>query len=59
LHKQMRHAMGKRVCFAGASPGDDEQWLTTTVLHSVSLFGVEGSEIRLGHCCPVRIANHN
>jgi len=33
--------MGKRVCLAGSGPRDDKQWLLTTVLHSVTLFGVE------------------
>ena len=47
----MRHAMGKRVCLPGPGPRDDKQWLITTVLHSVTLFGVECSEIRLGHWC--------
>ena len=42
--------MGKSVCFAGVSPRDDKQWLITTVLHSMSLFGVEPSQIIFGHC---------
>jgi hypothetical protein len=50
LHNQVRHAMGKRVCFAGASPRDDEQRLITTVLNGMSLFRVEPSKIILGHC---------
>src|SRR6516225_10769920 len=41
--------MGKRVCLAGPGPRDDKQGLVTTVLHSVTLFGVERSKIRLGH----------
>jgi hypothetical protein len=50
-HNQMRHAMGKRVCLAGTGPGDDKQWLISTVLHRVTLFGVEPSEIIVGHRC--------
>jgi hypothetical protein len=41
--------MGKRVCLAGSGPRDDKQWLITTVLNGATLFGVERSEIRLGH----------
>src|SRR5262249_25076879 len=40
-----------RVCLAGPGPRDDKQGLITTVLHSMMLFGVECSKIRLGHRC--------
>src|SRR5215469_4979747 len=43
--------MGKSICFSGPSPRDDKQGLITTVLHSMTLFGVECSKIRLGHRC--------
>jgi hypothetical protein len=45
----MRHAMGKRVCFAGSGSGDDKQWPIITMHNSVTLFGVELCEIRFGH----------
>jgi hypothetical protein len=43
--------MGKRVCLAGPGPRDDKQRPITTVLHSVTLFGVQRSKIRFGHRC--------
>jgi hypothetical protein len=50
--------MGKRIRFAGSSARDDKQWLITTVLNGATLFGVERSQIRLGHWFQIRIIDH-
>src|SRR5262249_20037928 len=55
-NNQMGHAVGERLCLSRTRPCIDEQRLNT-VLHSMALFRVERSEMRIGHRFVDEVAN--